>query len=257
MENLYIICKGLIDPVFIIFVLMIIALITSFTGNKKKNGVLILGLAVLFLYGLSIAPVANYLAYSLEKDYFRVQTIKKPFDVIIVLGRGINYVNALNSSFASEGTAARLLHGVEILNKYGSNYFVCAGKGDSRMSEGEMMAQMALTLKVPNEKILIDTKSANTWEHAVELNKMFVNKNIYVGIVTSGYHMKRAEKEFKKYFNNVVPLPASYLYSQQNKKNFLKYIPQTTTLNITSNALKEYTGSIWYGFKTYKNKIKT
>lgn len=254
MEDIYTICKGFIDPVFIIFILLVIALIISFNGNKKKNGILILGLAVLFLYGLSIAPVANYLAYSLEKDYFRVQTIKKPFNVIIVLGRGINYVNALNDTFASEGSAARLLHGVEIFNKYGSNYFICAGKGDNRISEGEVMAQMALTLKVPKEKILIDAKSNNTWEHAEELNKMFVNKNIYVGIVTSGYHMKRAEKEFKKYFNNVVPLPASYLYSPQNKKNFLKYIPQTATLNVTSTALKEYTGSIWYGLKTLKIK---
>ena len=72
------------------------------------------------------------------------------------------------------------------------------------------MAQRALALGVPKEKIRIDAKSNNTWENAVELNKMFANKTIHVGLVTSGYHMKRSEKEFKKYFRNVVPLLASY-----------------------------------------------
>ena len=117
------------------------------------------------------------------------------------------------------------------------------------MSEGEIMAQMASALGVPKEKIRIDVKSNNTWEHAVELNKMFVNKNIYVGIVTSGYHMKRSEKEFKKYFSNIVPLPASYLYSSPKEKNVLKYIPQIESLNTTATALRDLIGSIWYEIK--------
>lgn len=252
MEDLYTVCKGFIDPVFIIFILLVAALILCFTGSKKKNGILILvlGLAVLLLYGLSIAPVANYLAYSLEKKYFHVPSIKKPFDAIIVLGGGAHDIRALNNTFASETTAARLLHGVDVFNQYGANYFICAGKGDNRISEGKMMAQMALTLKVPGEKILIDAKSNNTWEHASELHKKFTNKNINIGIVTSAYHMKRAEKEFKKYFSNVVPLPTAYSYSSLGEKKLLKYIPQTAALSTTETMLKEIAGSIWYEIKT-------
>jgi len=199
---------------------------------------------------LSITPVANYLAYTLEKDYFRVPTpAEKKIDVIVVLSGGANDIHSLNNTFASEASAARMLHGVMIFNKYGAKYFVCTGKGDARMSEGEVMAQMALVLGVPKEKIRIDVKSNNTWEHAMELNKMFANKNIRVGIVTSGYHMKRSEKEFKKYFSNVVPMPASYSYSLPQEKNVLKYIPQTATLNATATALRELIGSIWYEIK--------
>jgi len=116
------------------------------------------------------------------------------------------------------------------------------------MPESEVMAKMALALGVPKEKIRIDAKSNNTWEHAVELNKMFANKSIRIGIVTSGYHMKRSEKEFKKYFKNVVPFPASYSYSSQ-EKNMLKYIPQTAMLDATATALRELIGSMWYEIK--------
>ena len=250
MEDLYILCKGFTDPVFVIFIMMVVALIFCFVGSRKKSGVLVLGLAIILLYGASISPVANYLAYSLEKDYLRPPTsTEKNIDVIVVLGGGVQDINILNSTFPSESTAARLLRGVEIFNKYGAKYFICAGKGDAKISEGEVMAQKALALGVPKEKIRIDAKSKNTREHAVELNKMFPDKKIYVGIVTSGYHMKRSEKEFKKYFRNVVPLLASYSYSPPGEKNVLKYIPQTAALNATATALREVIGSIWYAIK--------
>ncbi len=250
MENVYLMFKSFADPVFIIFILLLAVLILCFRGSKKKISILILGLAILLLYGASIAPVANYLAYSLEKDYLRLPTpAEKKIDVIVVLGGGVQDINILNSTFPSESTAARLLHGVEIFNKYGAKYFICAGKGAAKMSEAEVMGQMALRLGVPREKILIDARSNNTWEHAVELNKMFTNKNINIGIVTSGYHMKRSEKEFRKYFKNVVPLPASYSYSSPSGKNVLKYIPQTAVLNATATSLRELIGSIWYQIK--------
>ncbi len=250
MEYIYLVFKSFVDPVFIIFVLLLAALILCFAGSKKKTGILILGLAILLLYGLSIAPVANYLAYSLEKNYFRSPTpAEKKIDVIVVLSGGAYDINALNSTFASESSAARLLHGVAMFNKYGAKYFVCAGKGAAKMPEGEVLAQMALALGVPKDRIRIDAKSNNTWEHAVELNKMFVNKNLYVGIVTSGYHMKRSEREFKKYFRNVVPLSASYSYAASAKRNALQYIPQTDALSATATALREFVGSIWYEIK--------
>lgn len=252
MEDLYTVCKAFTDPVFIIFVLLIVALIFCFAGRRKNNNIpmLFLCLALLFLYGFSIAPVANYLAYSLEKDYFHPPVVKKPIEIIIVLGGGVHDINTLNNSFASEASATRLLHGVEVFNKYGAKYLICAGKGAAKMSESEVMAKMAFNLGVPKEKILIDAQSNNTWEHAVELNKRFINKNIYVGIVTSGYHMKRSEREFKKYFNNVVPLPASYSYSSSTQRNILKYVPQTARLYTTAIMLREFIGSLWYGIKS-------
>jgi uncharacterized SAM-binding protein YcdF (DUF218 family) len=252
MEDLYAVCKAFTDPVFIIFILLTFALIFCFLNRRKNNNVplLFLSAAILLLYGLSIEPVANYLAYSLEKDYFHPPVVKKPVEVIIVLGGGVHDINPLNSSFVSETSAARLLHGVEMLNKYGAKHLICAGKGSAETAEGEVMAREALKIGVPKEKVRIDAQSNNTWEHAVELNKMLADKNIGVGIVTSGYHMKRSEREFKKYFNNVVPLPASYSYTSSTQSYILKYLPQTARLYKTSIMLREFIGSVWYKIKS-------
>jgi uncharacterized SAM-binding protein YcdF (DUF218 family) len=78
---------------------------------------------------------------------------------------------------------------------------------------------------------------------------MFVNKNINIGLVTSAFHMKRSEREFKKYFNNVTPLAADYLYSSPTEDVVIKYIPQTAELYKTSIALREVVGRLWYRLK--------
>ena len=52
-------------------------------------------------------------------------------------------------------------------------------------------------LGIPVTSIKIDPDSRDTWEHAENLNKMFQDKNIKIGLETSAYHMKRSEREFR------------------------------------------------------------
>lgn len=250
MEEIYIVCKGFIDPAFIVFVLMLISFFVCLIASKKKTSVLVLLLTIILFYGASIFPTANRLCYYLEKDYINnLTTPDNNIDVIVVLGHTVKDIKTLNNTFPTERTAARLLHAVAVYNKVGSKHFVCSGKGTGKITEAAVMARLAQNLGVPKEKIKMEDKSANTWQNAAEFNKMFINKNISVGIVTSAYHMKRSEREFKKYFNNVSPLPASYLYSSTSVNSVLKYIPQSEELYKTSIALKEIVGQLWYIIK--------
>jgi len=251
MEYLYIVFKGLVDPVFIVLLLLLIAFFICLIGGKKKSGVLVLFLSIVLLYGASIFPVANYLCYYLEKNYIKNQSdARQNIDVLVVLGGGVHDINSLNNTFPTEATTARLLSAVQVYNKKGAKYFVCSGKGSGKITEAEVMAILAERLGVPKEKIRMETKSINTWDSAVELNKMFTNKNISMGFVTSASHLKRTEKEFKKYFNNVVPFPSNYYYASSAENIFVKYAPQTEALSKTSLALKEIVGQLWYSVKS-------
>jgi len=251
MEYVYIIFKGMVDPVVIVVLLLLIAFFICLIGGKKKSGALVLFLSIVLLYGASIFPVANYLCYYLEKDYIKNQSeAAQDIDVLVVLGGGAQDINSLSNTFPTEATSARLLHAVDIYNKKVTKYLVCMGKGIGKITEAELMAQLAQRLGVPKEKIMVESKSINTWASAVELNKMFANKNIFIGLVTSASHLKRAEKEFKKYFNNVVPLPANYYYASSAENIFVKYAPQTTSLSKTYLALKEIAGYLLYSVKS-------
>ncbi len=112
------------------------------------------------------------------------------------------------------------------------------------------MARLAEKLGVPKERIRMEAKSINTWDSAVELNKMFANKNISIGLVTSASHLKRAQKEFRKYFNNVMPFPSNYYYASSADNVFVKYAPQAGSLSKTSLAVKEIVGYLWYSMKS-------
>jgi uncharacterized SAM-binding protein YcdF (DUF218 family) len=250
MEEVYAILKGFLDPLFIVLVLLVISFFLFWLNCKKKNGALILLLSIVLIYGASIAPVANYLCYYLEKDFINNPTAgAKNIDAIVVLGNGTKDINALKNTFNTGIESLRLLHAVVVYNKTGAKSFVCSGKGYGKVSEAEAMARLAEKLGVPKEKIRIEPNSKNTGENAVELNKMFVNKNINIGLVTSAFHMKRSEREFKKYFNNVLPLPAHYLYSSPTGNPVIRYIPQSEELYKTSVALKEIVAQLWYRLK--------
>ena len=250
MEEVYAILKGFLDPLFIVLVLLVISFFLFWLNCKKKNGALILLLSIVLIYGASIAPVANYLCYYLEKDYINNPTTgAKNIDAIVVLGSGTKDINALKNTFNTGIESLRLLHAVVVYNKTGAKSFVCSGKGDGKVSEAEVMARLAEKLGVPKEKIRIEPNSKNTGENAVEVNKMFINKNINVGLVTSAFHMKRSEREFKKYFNNVVPLPAHYLYSSPTGNPVIRYMPQSKELYKTSIAFKEIVAQLWYRLK--------
>jgi uncharacterized SAM-binding protein YcdF (DUF218 family) len=251
MEEVYNTLKGFLDPLFIVFVLLLISLVLFFINCKKRNGALILLLSIVLIYGASIAPVANHLCYYLEKDYINNPTAGgKNVDTIVVLGCGTKDINALKNTFNTGIESLRLLHAVVIYNKTGAKYFVCSGKGNDKISQAEVMARLAEKLGVPKEKIRMEPNSKNTSENAIEINKMFANKNVNIGLVTSAFHMKRSEREFKKYFTNVVPLPAHYLYSSPGGSVVILYMPQSEELYKTSLALKEIVGQLWYSVKS-------
>ncbi|MEE9910714.1 MAG: YdcF family protein [Deltaproteobacteria bacterium] len=251
MEQIYDVFKSFVDPVFVIFILLLISFLICLITGKKKGGALLIFLTIVLLYGLSIAPVSNYLSYKVEKEFIRNNPVeeKKPLDVIAVLGGGSYDIQALGKTFPSDQTTVRLVHAVQMYQEYHAKYLVCSGKGSGKISEAALLAQMAETFGIPRERIRIEAKSENTYEHAVEFNKMFIDKDIRIGLVTSAFHLKRSETEFRKYFSNVVPLPASYLYASPAGNPAIRYVPQSQWLVNNTLILREHVSRLWYKIK--------
>ena len=255
MEQVYAVCKSFVDPIFIIFVLLLTSFIICLKSNKQKGGVLFLLLTIVLLYGFSIEPVSNYLSYKLEKDYIAVRPAEErtALDVVVVLSGGNYEIHALGKTFPSDATIGRLMHAVLMYQAYDAKYLVCSGSDISKMSGAEMMAQMAEAFGVPKARIRIEPKSENTYQHAVEFNKMFIDKDIRIGLVTSAYHMKRSEKEFRKYYKKVLALPSGYLYHSPAVEGIsaIRYIPQSQRLLDNTSVLREYVGQLWYSIKDF------
>jgi uncharacterized SAM-binding protein YcdF (DUF218 family) len=251
MNEIWAVFKAILDPLFIIYVLLLVSFVIFYKNIKKKSDSLILLLCLILLYGVSIAPVSNYLCYYLEKDYIHPKTtgLKNGWDVLVVLGNGTKEIKSIKETFSSDFGTLRLVHAATVYHKAGARYFVCTGKGEGDVSEAQAMAKLAEALGVPKEKIKIEAKSENTAENALEVKKILEDKKTRIGLVTSAFHMKRSEEEFKKYFDHVTPLPAHYLYSSPAKNFVVRYMPQSEELCKTSIAFREIIAQLWYRIK--------
>lgn len=249
MDALYSLAKSLIDPAVIVALLLAAGTLGSLTRRKKRVA-LFLAPAFVLLYGLSIAPVSGALCRWLESDYItegRAQTGR--LDVVIVLGGGVVEPAETGETLPSIQTASRLLRAVELLRESGAAYVLCAGRGIGRISEGNVMAAAAERLGVPREKILVDPASENTREHAAEADRRFADKTIRIGLVTSAYHLKRAEREFRAYFADVMPIPSDFLASRPQGIRAVDFVPNAGSLFKSAVALHEMTGNLWYRLK--------
>ncbi len=239
----------LIDPVFIsLFGMAFIFLLLL--QYKNENRLLIvrnmLGFVIAILYLFSIAPVKNSLFNMLERDYVQKDVYYNgKLDIVVVLSGGSYESKNLDASMPSFETPSRLLHAHQIFHLSRADYLVCTGKGSNTESDAEVMAAISKKLGIPESKIIIESKSRNTMEHAVELNKLITDKELRIGIVTSGYHMKRSMREFGKYFKNLIPLPSEY-YHAPFKMSLFTFLPSSHNLFKSSIAIRELTGNLWY-----------
>lgn len=244
-SGIYYFLKALLDPLVFVFCITAVAVLFMRKDKKSRKGKVLLAFSFLFLYLSSVSPVANMMCYLVEKEYLTDQRRNyEKLDVVVVLSGGINDNGYAKKVMPSNQTAARLLHAVQVFNRSGAEYLVCSGRG-SNTSEAGVMKRAAEGLGVPSQKIKLDIKSDNTKQHAEELNKIFKDKNITIGLVTSAYHMKRSEREFSKYFPNIVPLPSDYLYSP-HPLSVYSFLPSSDNLLRFSISSREIAGIIWY-----------
>jgi uncharacterized SAM-binding protein YcdF (DUF218 family) len=249
MDTLYSFSKSLIDPVVLVVVLLAAGTLTALS-RKKRGGALFLLPALVLLYGLSISPVAGTLCRSLENDYITEGPVQPGrLDVVVVLGGGVVETAETGDTLLSQPSASRILRAVQVFRESGAAHLLCAGKGVGRQTEAEVMARAAERLGVPRERLLVDPLSENTRGHAIEMDRRFSDKNLRIGLVTSAYHMKRSETEFRKHFPNVSLFPSDYLYSHPKGTMLLAFIPNTGSLFKSTVALQEMTGVLWYRLK--------
>ena len=68
-----------------------------------------------------------------------------------------------------------------------------------------------------------------------------------IGIVTSAAHMPRSTRVFHKLYpkENIIPMPVNYISSLQGYA-VKSFIPSAEAFEMSSNAIHEWIGMIWY-----------
>ncbi|HXZ38389.1 MAG TPA: YdcF family protein [Thermodesulfobacteriota bacterium] len=157
-----------------------------------------LWIALFFVLTIAFTPLTQFMLRPLT-----IQEEIKDADLVVVLGGGVDqgrYLTLISSH--------RMVRGIQLYFEGRAQKILFSGGivGRATVSEASVMNQEARRLKVPPEDILLEKKSKNTHDQAIEVKKIaepLQMKSIL--LVTSFCSMKRALLAFEQLGFKVYP----------------------------------------------------
>ncbi|MEL6500195.1 MAG: YdcF family protein [Cyanobacteria bacterium J06623_1] len=248
-----------IYPLGLSCLLLLFALWLSRKRSRKTYIPILLALVLLLLSSNSI--IANNLIASLEKQYLPLSE-PPTAEAIVVLGGATrnNEPPRILPDMSDRGD--RLLYAAKLYKDGAAPKILLSGGriqwtgGDS--SEAKSMATILELMGIPPEDLILESRSLNTHENAVYTKEILQQQNIdKVLLVTSAAHMPRSIAIFKRENINAIPAPADYMISDRNlvehrytsESRILSLLPNSQSLDYTTQAMKEYIGTFIYRLK--------
>ena len=235
----------IVSPLFIILGLIILGLII---GSKKTS---FIGLIVLVICSLPI--FSNRLIAYLEHNY-QLKNISEvdTADAIVVLSgmvRTIQTNEVLSYEFGE--SVDRIFAGIDLFKENKAPSLILTG-GKMPWSigkpEGEYLRDVAIKYGVPRKNILLTENVQNTDQEAKSVKKILTIDAPKVILVTSAFHMPRAQKVFEAVGIRIVPFPVDFR-NASSKLTFMHFMPSARSIWETSFFVKEMIGRTYYNLK--------
>lgn len=243
-------------PLGLACVLLVVALVMWWRRSRWVPLPVVLALIVLLLG--SNSWVANSLVQSLEWQHIPVGKLPTA-DAIVLLGGATKSAFPPRPAVDLSEEGDRVLYAAQLYREGKAPVVIASGgRIDWRgggVAESSDMADILVTLGVPNSAILQDSKSLNTYQNAVNVRQIMQERGIRrVLLVTSAMHMPRSLRIFQRQRIDAIPAPTDFLITPQelNEPNsspqaiLLNLVPDADQLKNTTRALKEYIGTVIY-----------
>jgi len=233
------------SPLFFIISLIIFGLII---GSKKIS---LTGVIILVI--LSMPIVSDKLIAYLESDYELIKPSKvESADAIVVLSGMVKTIQTKNGLDYEWGEAAdRIFAGIDLFKSNKAPVLILTGgklPWSIGVPESEYLRDVAIDLGVPKKDILITENVENTDQEAKAIKKILLLDNPKVILVTSAFHMPRAQLVFEAAGINVIPFPVDFIIGAE-KLTFMSFIPSAGSFASTSFFVREMIGRTYYSLK--------
>ncbi|WP_338670361.1 envelope biogenesis factor ElyC [Pantoea dispersa] len=232
-------------PLPLLLTLMAAGLLLLWFSRWQKSGKILISLSWLMLLLLSLQPVADRLLAPLENQY-ATWNGSEPVDYIVVLGGGYTYnrqwapsSNLLNNSLP------RVTEGVRQWRRYpqAKMIFTGAAAGYNPRSNASVAAEVARSLGVPDDTIIVLDQPHDTGEEALAV-KQTIGQHPFL-LVTSANHLPRAMHFFQSAGLNPLPAPANQLAITSPISVWDRTLPSPLWLSHSQRAVYETLGLIW------------
>ena len=232
------------SPLMLVIGLIILGIIF----NLRKFS--LIGVIILILSSLPI--VSNKFIAYLEKDYQPIEVAEiENVDAIVVLSGMIRVIgDEENLKYEFNDSVDRFFAGLDLFNNNKSPILILTrGKmpWSLGIAEGEYLKELAIKYGVSEENIILTDEVQNTDQEAKAI-KEILTEDAKIILVTSAFHMPRAEKVFKAANINLIPYPVDFQNSK-SKTTMMDFIPSAGSLFDTSHFVREMIGRLYYNLK--------
>ena len=228
----------------------VLALIMLIFRAFRSAGFLLF-LAVGWLWLCSTAVFADWLIGTLENPYRpKALSVSPEADAILVLGgatRGDTHFSSLGDL---NQQADRLVHAVRLFKAGKAPAIVLSGGArPGARPEAQLMAETLAVMGVPENVVITEEASRDTHENALYSKTILEARGIdRILLVTSAYHMRRAEAVCTAQGFDVIPSPTDY-QRLVAPPLIPRWLPTADDLDRSTRAIHEYVGYFAYGFR--------
>ena len=216
--------------------------------DKLGKATLSIAVALIWIYAWSCPDVAKTVTYRLEHIYPPLDINPLPrVDAVVVMGGAISGALPPRCYPDLLGTADRLWHAARLYHAGKAPKIVVSGVGFAT-SDGSVAMDFLADLGVPKQAILLEDKSHNTIQNAI-YSKAFLKTHGLTNtlLVTSASHMPRSMAAFQHVGMDPIPVSTD-VRGIQEVHGLRRYVPSAGALSMSSTAVKEYLGLIYYRF---------
>ena len=236
-------------PLFVLPLGITLALVVA--GLLRRRPVLAWA-GVLLLWITSTPLVANQLMSVVETGGGRLPAAAPSAEAVVVLSSG--RVTAPGPGRVSEwGDPDRFFAGVELIQLNKAPVLVFTGGwtplDPEAPLEGDILKGVAESLGVPSSRIITTGAVVNTAAEAQAVKAKLLATAMpsrHVLLVTSAFHMPRAQALFEAVGFRVTPFPVDFSTAAGTSLSVLDVLPSAGALAKTQVALREIYGRIYY-----------
>lgn len=217
-----------------------------------KMRILALSCAVL-LFLLSIPLTSDYLIRSVEQfETRRLVSEVGTGDAIVVLSGMLTSAPLAGGGFISEWIDPdRFFAGIELIKASKAPIVIFTGgkmPWTSSKPEGEILKDYAVQFGVPAGRIILTSNVESTEDEAREVQKYLGSAKTVI-LVTSAFHMHRAEALFVAHGLQVIPFPVDFKIDASQSFTVLDVLPNASSLSGSEKAMREWYGRAYYLLK--------
>jgi uncharacterized SAM-binding protein YcdF (DUF218 family) len=165
---------------------------------------------------------------------------------IVVLDGDTAYYHRDGKELAvvKRASAVRALEAIRLYRALQPSFVVVTGGAyvsSGEMPEGGAIREVLLAAGVPPERVVLDSTSRNTREHAENVSKLLRAAGVTrYALVTSGVHMRRAVRAFDRSGLKAIPAAAPIELPGRHQ-----WWPSTMALDRSREAWHEVFGLLW------------